>query len=168
MTSAYLCRKCRTLAQAEKQIANDRAKYRAAANNPWHEPPVAVDEKPSPIILAEQTGPRVSVRCPVPAIQMPRNADRRAQFEADLNHYFGGFTSQSFIGGWVAENGKDVIEKGRVYEVSGLAQGFDVDLARMLFCKLGLDLGEQWMHIEVRTFDALHSKVNATAQDSGV
>lgn len=159
-TSPYLCKDCRTLEQAERDIANDHAKYRAAANNRWDMPAFTAAGKPKPIILAETTGPRVSVRSPIPHIQLPANTDRRRQFEADLCKYFGGFTSYSFAGGWVSPSGETMIEKGRIYEVSGDLSTFEADLARMLICKLGMDLGEQWMHIEVHHFDALHSQVN--------
>ena len=160
MVSPYLLRLHRTLEAAARQIANDRAKYRVQANNAWDMPVFASDKKPKPIIMAEKIGLRVSVRCPIPHIQLPRNTDRRRQFEADLCKYFGGFTSQSFSGGWVSPSGELMIEKGRIYDVSGELSTFETDLARMLICKLGMDLGEQWMHIEVHHFQALHSKVN--------
>lgn len=152
MTSSYLnlpLRSVETVAKLaiERKIRNDRLAVRTKANSPW------------PIVAKEETGRRVSVRCPMPLIHL--NTKRRNIFEQDLIHFFGGFTSHSFQGGWRDDaTGETMVEKGRLYDVSGRLGQFDVDLARSLFMKLGLDLGQSWVHVEVHHFDAMHGQVN--------
>ena len=74
----------------------------------------------------------------------------------ELARKFGGFSSNVSNGGWV-EDGELMEEESITFNVS--FPDFDsIEVARELFTWTGQAMGNDWIHIELDTFEALHTK----------
>ena len=77
----------------------------------------------------------------------------------EIAHQFGGFTCHEGTGGWM--NGEKLLtEKNVIVEVSYVKNSFNRGYAIRAFEKAGRALGQEWLHIERRTFRAEHRKLS--------
>lgn len=129
---------------------------KARTFNPGPKMPLASDAAPrAPKAL--ETGLRYKVTATIANFQTSGASAARLTLHNALNSVFGGFTCARVHGGWRDENGADWFAPGIRYDVS-FEKSADVELARQIFQDAGAAIGEQWVRIEVTSFQALHSK----------
>lgn len=109
-----------------------------------------------------ETGNRYKVTAVVSNLSNPIWAPVRHDLAEALNGAFGGFTVSTCTGGWRHEDGRTVVESGQRYEVS-FERAADIELARQLFAIAGRRIGEKWVHVEVSTYDARHTRCESVS-----
>jgi hypothetical protein len=112
----------------------------------------------------KETGRRVKITALIPETAETEQWQAAIDLlEFNLMMVFGGFTWQPFNGGWMNDQGDFIRDHGRAYLVSfeqaktdkGRA---DYERAIRLFQETGRAIGEEWLHIEVSSFSAEHTK----------
>jgi hypothetical protein len=106
---------------------------------------------------AEQAKP-----APIPNWFNSRERETGERFKIvciELCKRFGGYTAHDTRGGWL-HDGKLVKEESTTFETSFVNEA-DVESAREVFTLAGLLLGNDWIHIECHTFQALHTKAQS-------
>ena len=79
--------------------------------------------------------------------------------QSEIAHQFGGFTVTFGQGGWI-DGAALLTEHNAILEVSYVKNSFNRGYAIRAFEKAGRALGQEWLHIERRTFRAEHRKLS--------
>ena len=103
-----------------------------------------------------ETGKRYKMVCTMPAGNEDRTLAILDDLRLEMCKRFGGWTEHASAGGWLFE-GKLVKEESITFETSFINR-VDIESAREMFTTAGLLLGNDWIHIECHTFDAMHTK----------
>ena len=103
-----------------------------------------------------ETGKRYNVRAVLPHNGSAEHLALIENIKIQLCADFGGFTSNASNGGWL-EDGQLIEEESITFNVS-FTDAADTEKARQLFTVAGLLLGNDWIHIELSTFSAMHTK----------
>ena len=81
------------------------------------------------------------------------------RLEGEIAREFGGFTVTFGTGGWI-DGVKLLTEHNAILEVSYVPGKGRRKIALAYFQKAGRALGQEWLHIERRTFRAEHRKLS--------
>ena len=109
-------------------------------------------------ILKEESGTRYLLRCCLPCANT--NAPQLATLREKLCAIAGGFTEYYMTGTWQNPDTNEILnETGLVFEVS-VRYPHQVKYTRAEFITAGFLLGEDWLHIELHEYEALHTRVN--------